>query len=425
MGRAADAGVHYGMPLYGAAWPPGEALLVCGGGGQMASGIKNRCVWASAAGGRLSEQLGEVSFGLDCPERMALSPDGGTLLVAMAGGGLRRYALSRDAAGGLQLAEAPIEPAKRVAEAEQDVKALAFSGDGALLALGCASGQLVVLRWPSLRPHLSDASSRSPVRDVDFSPAHGHRLLAVAREDGGASLWDAEAGTPLGALRPPKALSDAPVARLRFGRDGGGALLTLHNDRRMGAFVAEWTDARGDGAFAFSRKAHASGQPGTALAVHPAGSHVGVGTAEGDVHVLEASTLAPLQHARRAHMVFVTALAFSPAGDALASAGADGRAHVLRLRPARGRGRGPVRAAARLLLMLAALAALLIVAIELALLAARTGGAPSLSGAAAHLGRLQTPAAWEASARRAGHALAYALSAGPAAAAAAARAGTL
>jgi hypothetical protein len=31
----------YGMPLYGAAWPPGEYFFICGGGGH---GLVNRWV---------------------------------------------------------------------------------------------------------------------------------------------------------------------------------------------------------------------------------------------------------------------------------------------------------------------------------------------------------------------------------------------
>lgn len=47
-GAAAPAALRcqsfkYGMPLYGAVWPEGDAIFLCGGGGSASSGIKNRC----------------------------------------------------------------------------------------------------------------------------------------------------------------------------------------------------------------------------------------------------------------------------------------------------------------------------------------------------------------------------------------------
>lgn len=33
---------RYGMPVYGVAWPEGDLIFVCGGGGSASTGVKNR-----------------------------------------------------------------------------------------------------------------------------------------------------------------------------------------------------------------------------------------------------------------------------------------------------------------------------------------------------------------------------------------------
>lgn len=53
---------------------------------------------------------------------------------------------ARTCAGALQ---------ERLAEVKLDVKAMAFSADGAHLALGAEDGTLLVLEWPGMKPKLS------------------------------------------------------------------------------------------------------------------------------------------------------------------------------------------------------------------------------------------------------------------------------
>jgi hypothetical protein len=44
MSKQAPNKFAYGMPIYGAAWPEGDIIFVCGGGGSASTGVKNR--WA-------------------------------------------------------------------------------------------------------------------------------------------------------------------------------------------------------------------------------------------------------------------------------------------------------------------------------------------------------------------------------------------
>lgn len=366
---------HYGMPLYGAAWPAGDRLFVCGGGGQSASGIKNRCVFADFRRGALSDQTGEINFGSNCPTKMAATPDGRTLLFAMDAGGLRRFNVSHEApaggaAGAVALVESPITPAKRVAEIEQHIKCLSFSGDASSLALGCDNGSLLVLRWPSMRLLAADDSVRAAVRDVDWAPAYGNELLAVAREDGNCALWDVASGEVLARLHLPRSLHGCSVDRCRWARDGRRSLFALLNHRSRGCFVAEWEDPEGTATLRFVRKTRVSGDPGTAMEVHPKGCHLAVGTSEGDLFVLDSRSLRVRQRAKKVHMVFITAVAFAADGHAVMSVGADGRAHAMRIRapaappaPA-GLGRALVRMLLLVLLFGTALVVLALVAAE-------------------------------------------------------------
>lgn len=344
---------HYGMPLYGAAWPKGNQFFVCGGGGQSASGIKNRCVSAQYANHKLSDQLSEINFGLTSPIKMAVTPDGKVLLFAIDSGGLRRFNLLEDN-GSFQVSESPITPAKRVADIEQEIKCLAFSSDASLLALGCDSGSVIVLKWPSMKVIYSEHASSSCVRDVDFSPSYGNELLASTHEDGSCKLWDIQAAVMLYKLALPKALEGWSFNKCRFARDGSARLYALLNHRSKGSAVAEWEDVRGTASLKFKRTVKFCNDPGTAFDIHPHGTHLAVGSSEGDLYVLDASRLRHCQRSKKPHMIFITAVAFAASGHAVMSVGADGRAHVIELKPLSG---GP---ASRLLKLLALLLVVLL-----------------------------------------------------------------
>eukprot|EP00955_Chlamydomonas_euryale_P043037 352476-Chlamydomonas_euryale.AAC.17 len=89
---------------------------------------------------------------LPCPAggRLALSPNGKSVVFAMSDG-IRR--VDQDTKGRTpKFNEVSGDLAAKVSAIKGEVKALAFTPDGAHLALGFASGELRVVEWPSLKP---------------------------------------------------------------------------------------------------------------------------------------------------------------------------------------------------------------------------------------------------------------------------------
>ena len=72
------------------------------------------------------------------------------------------------------------------------VKGLSFSSDGRLLALGGEDGSIELWEWPAMRRAARWEASPKPIRNVDFSPAHGDGVLLACDEGGACRLWDLE-----------------------------------------------------------------------------------------------------------------------------------------------------------------------------------------------------------------------------------------
>jgi len=162
-----------------------------------------------------------------------------------------------------------------------EVKSLAFSRDGSLLACGGEDGVVRLLTWPALssvaevRPagaaaastaSSSSSSNDNGVRDLDFGPCSTDgkaHLLAVVLDSGAASVWRVGAGVssaaPLATLPPPPRPLEASkpqkqrggraplpprpatLARLRFDRSPPPAtvrLVAAVNHPSAGGFLA-------------------------------------------------------------------------------------------------------------------------------------------------------------------------------------------
>ncbi|KAK9832796.1 hypothetical protein WJX81_001956 [Elliptochloris bilobata] len=366
----------YGTPLYCAAWPAGEHLFVAGGGGKKSSGIANRVLVAQYHRGALSDSVGEGWRGEDAPLRMAATPSGDALVLAMGNGGLMRLDLEPLPGAPPRLVPALGEVAARLAGLGM-VKCLAFSGSGRLLALGGDDGTLVVLDWPSLRTRAAlrgDKGMAVAFRDLDFSPAHSDKVLATTSEDGACVLWAWDAGVRAEQLElPPGLARGGAFARCRFARHGSAALFTVVNCTGDGHLL-RWE--QGDtGELAMVRRAKAHDAPITTFDIIASGAVLGTGSSEGEVALFYAERLTPLARVRAAHMVFVTALAFSGDGSALLSVSADASARVTPLPRAAG-----ASALLRLLLLLLACALVL----GLMARARGLGVLPGLAGGRSH-----------------------------------------
>lgn len=179
--------------------------------------------------------------------------EGGQLRLAVSPARDRMATLT--AAGTIEIWE--IERGRRISTLQPavgEVGALAFSGDGALLA---AAGERGVARWElstgEALPTL-EASER-PLRAVAFSPKD--QTLAVAGDDQKIYLWAAD-GAPGATLEGHK----APIIALTF--EPGGTLLSASQD-------GTWRQWKTTGQLTREVLAHQGG-PLFTMALHPKGT---------------------------------------------------------------------------------------------------------------------------------------------------------
>ena len=120
----------YGMPLYGLAWPSGDTFVLCGGGG---NGIKNRIICAESKQGQLSDVISECLLNDDCPMRLAVSPDGKSIVLCMGKGGIKRVDVDLS---GPKFSPVPLPPSPELSKiGTGEVKAPAFPHNWKCLAL--------------------------------------------------------------------------------------------------------------------------------------------------------------------------------------------------------------------------------------------------------------------------------------------------
>lgn len=380
----------YGMPLFGAAWPDGNTIYVCGGGAKTSSGIKNRLVFAKYEDGVLGDQIGEVDFGEAYPVRLSLLPSGNQLLCVMGSGELKLFQL--------ELNNSNVSEARGVLHEQphegQEVKCINFSTGGNFLVVGTGEGFLSVYEWPSMIPQLQrngDDKLSDGVRDADLccipvaskaataappaargDPAAGSQapadssaapalilVVAVSLEDGAVELWElsnkrrlSRLEQPKGQLgvvtvsgeqdgvahtvaqQVPKGMEGPRFVRCRWTRGGGPpSLITLANNRE-GSHLVLWRMSSRDeqphwrGRLSLVRCVKASMNPATCMELSPDGTMVAVGTGEGGIVVLSSPELVPLRKVDGVHMVFVTSLSWAADGHAIVSTSADASASI-------------------------------------------------------------------------------------------------
>jgi WD40 repeat protein len=261
---------------------------------------------------------GELTGHQDSIQRVCFSPDGTRIATAAADGTLRVW----ESTGAVKTVPLPREPVLDLAFSAADGKLLvALSAAGPtvqICTLAAADAQLVP--GPKLK-------SRARVSSAVFVP--GGSGLAFGNEAG--ELWLVAGGnpgdlTPLGAAG--KGNSAAPhqgavtalcyaadgTALASAGRDGQVRLWSLKRHAPLRTLLQLQPDEATDD--------DDTSEP-VALALHPAGTHIAIGQAEGSVQVLRTDgSGAPLY--LDGHEYRVTSLAFSPDGRLLCSTSTDG-----------------------------------------------------------------------------------------------------
>ncbi|GAB4828767.1 hypothetical protein Ancab_018427 [Ancistrocladus abbreviatus] len=261
-----------------------------------------------------------LGTGSDLPYRMAIHPGGDGLVCAFPRS-CRWFEWDKTESNDIH--KLGVKLSDNVLAQLEDVDqqlALTFSDDGSLLAAGGEDGNLKVFKWPSMGIILHEEQANTDVKDLDFS-LDGKFLICV-RSRGPCKVWDVTSAAVVASL--PRE-NDEVVGFCRFSRhsDGNQVLYTTVMKGEGGSILA-WSTS--------SWKRIVSKQivrdPISAFSVSDDGKLLAIGTIQGDILVMNSTTIQVQMMIKKAHLGLVTALAFSSDSRALVSASMDSIARV-------------------------------------------------------------------------------------------------
>ncbi|CAN1143784.1 SEC12-like protein 2 [Linum perenne] len=351
----------YGIPFYSAAWIPYKELksklqsedqarsdgeqedskpeaqktvdgpdpaseyyvVLAGGGGEGRSGIANAIVLVhfDLASNSLSTRLvTKHILGSELPYRMTVHPGGDGLICAMQNG-CRFFEWDEIKENGTRKLDVKIseKALDQLQEVGQQL-ALVYDSDGSTLAVGGEEGDLRIFKWPSMEMILNEAQAHSSTKYLCFSP-DGKFLVSLGGR-GPGRVWDVPSAKVIASLSNT---SDEVFASCRFVQSRDNTLvLYIAAITGKGGSIVTWNAS----SWKRLRSKHVVGDSISSFNVSPDGRLLAMGTARGDVVVVDSAKMRVQMVVRKAHLGFVTALAFSHDSKALASASMDSSARV-------------------------------------------------------------------------------------------------
>ncbi|KAI7754252.1 hypothetical protein M8C21_018011 [Ambrosia artemisiifolia] len=332
----------YGVPFYGAAFVPRNAfgsehkheeeeeddyVLFCGGGGEGRSGIPNALVISSfdRASDTLDDQpVSQLGTDDNIPYRMAVHP-GGEGVICSLPKSCRWF--EWETTTNENVSTLSLKQSEKVLYQLEHIGqqlAVTFSHDGSLLALGGEDGKLRAFKWPSMESLVDVPDAHTSIKNLDFSP-DGKFLVSVG-SGGPGRVWDLSSSTFKASLPKEK---DEVFGFCRFSQNHvNDQVLYVTAMRDRGGSIVKWNTTTWK---RISSK-HIVRDPISAFDVSDDGKFLAIGTAEGDVFILNAISMKVHTAVKKAHLGLVTALAFSHDSRALASASWDSSGRVTQIK---------------------------------------------------------------------------------------------
>lgn len=354
----------YGVPLYGAGWVPYDQVIrsthkppkqqddddkeedqhgskdeavadksddirrnyyvvLAGGGGAGNSGIRNAVLLShfDFASNSLSDQpVAELRTDSDLPYRMAIHPHGDGIICALQNS-CRLF--EWDEVENTEIRRLGVKISEKVLSQLENVGqqlALTFDSEGTIFAAGSENGNLRVFKWPSLEIILNESEAHASVKDLSFSP-DGKFLVSLGNR-GPGRVWDLASS----AVATPLAKeNDELFASCRFSPlNNEDYVLYIAAITDRGASIVTWNTTT----WKRIRTKQVVREPVSSFNVSADGKLLAVGTASGDISIIDSSSLQVRTTVKKAHLGIVTALAFSYDSRALVSASMDSSVRV-------------------------------------------------------------------------------------------------